>query len=118
MMVKDPYLHVVIWLKWIWLVSGKDHTTFSLLLTHEIRSNKLYSSYPNKACTIESVNPNSSVLDKFHGLQHTIDKRMLENNIVSMFDLFNWLVVELHKQHNFAASGQRQIDKDKNYRHL
>ena len=43
----------------------KEHTTSSMILTNDLRSNKFYSSYPNESCVIENIDPNSSVLGKF-----------------------------------------------------
>ena len=40
----------------------KEHTTSSMLFTHNLRLNKLYSSYPNKTCAKENIDTNSSVL--------------------------------------------------------
>ena len=43
----------------------KEHITFSMLLTHDMRSSKFYSSYPNEVYAIDNIDPNSSVLEKF-----------------------------------------------------
>ena len=75
----------------------KEYTTSSMLLSHDLRSNTLYSFYPDESCAIENIYPNSSILGKFQDIKNMIGIGILRNDIEIVIKIFDWSAVELHE---------------------
>ena len=84
-----------------------------MLVSHDMRSNLFYLSYPNKNCIIENINPNKTALGKFQDLKHMVGIIMLMKDMESVVELADCSAVELNELRRLVASGQRQSDEEK-----